>query len=202
MPSQQPRKPIGIVTRPGNVSDDGEPCESGPGHTGGLSTIMTTEAMMPKAMPASAPVVLKRRQVSARISGGKFALAANTKAMLTSTVTLKPEPTSSVPTIAATPTPTAAMRATLRSASSSSRPMHVGPQVVRDRARRRDHEAGDDREDRREGRGREQRERDVAARGPLAAAEALRQQRRGQVAALADGLLGAAGPGSRGRRSR
>ena len=31
VPSQQPRKPIGIVTRPGNVSGDGEPCESGPG---------------------------------------------------------------------------------------------------------------------------------------------------------------------------
>ena len=31
VPSQQPRKPIGIVTRPGNVSEDGEPCESGPG---------------------------------------------------------------------------------------------------------------------------------------------------------------------------
>ena len=25
VPSQHPRKPIGIVTRPGNVSDDGEP---------------------------------------------------------------------------------------------------------------------------------------------------------------------------------
>ena len=122
MPSQQPRNPIGIVTRPGNVSDEGEPCESGPGQTGGLSTIMITEAMMPKAMPVSAPVVLKRRQNSARISGGKFALAANTNAMLTSTVTLKPEPIASVPRIAAAPTPTDAIRATLRSSSSVPRP--------------------------------------------------------------------------------
>ena len=45
------------------MSGDGEPCESGPGHTGGLSTIITTEATMPKATPVSAPVVLKRRHV-------------------------------------------------------------------------------------------------------------------------------------------
>ena len=55
VPSQQPRKPIGIVTRPGNVSDDGEPSLSGPGHTGGLSTIITTDAITPKATPVSAP---------------------------------------------------------------------------------------------------------------------------------------------------
>src|SRR3954447_20646645 len=109
VPSQQPKNPIGIVTTAGNGSDEGEPCESGPGHTGGLSTIITTEAVMPNAMPVSAPVVLKRRHSSARMSGGKFALAANTNAMLTSTVTLKPEPTASVPRIAAAPTPIDAM---------------------------------------------------------------------------------------------
>ena len=35
---------------------------SGPGHTGGLSTIITTDAITPKATPVSAPAVLKRRQ--------------------------------------------------------------------------------------------------------------------------------------------
>ena len=83
---------------------------------------MITEAVMPKAMPVSAPVVLKRRHSSASSSGGKFALAANTNAMLTSTVTLKPEPIASVPRIAATPTPIEAIRATLRSPSSVPRP--------------------------------------------------------------------------------
>src|SRR3954454_23512357 len=110
VPSQHPRKPIGIVTRPGNVSDDGEPWLSGPGHTGGLSAIITIDAMTPNAMPVSAPAVLKRRHVSASTSAGKFALAANTNAMLTSTVTLKPEPTSSVATIAMTASETDAMR--------------------------------------------------------------------------------------------
>ena len=72
VPSQQPRKPIGIVTRPGNVSDDGEPWLSGPGHTGGLSTIMTIEAITPKATPVSAPTVLKRRHVSASRAPGSW----------------------------------------------------------------------------------------------------------------------------------
>ena len=77
---------------------------------------------MPKAMPVSAPVVLKRRQNSASSSGGKLADAANTNAMLTSTVTLKPEPIAIVPRIAAAPTPIDAIRATLRSPSSLPRP--------------------------------------------------------------------------------
>src|SRR5689334_1382707 len=119
VPSQQPRKPIGIVTRPGNVSDEGEPWLSGPGHTGGLSTIITTEAITPNATPISAPVVLKRRHVSASSSAGKLALAANTNAMLTSTVTLNPEPTSSVATIASAAIETDAIRATRVSSTSS-----------------------------------------------------------------------------------
>ena len=134
VPSQQPRNPIGIVTMPGNVSGDGEPCESGPGHTGGLSTIMITEAVMPKAMPVSAPVVLKRRQNSASSSGGKFALAANTNAMLTSTVTLKPEPIASVPRIAADADADRGDAGDLALALLGAAPEHVLPQVVGDRA--------------------------------------------------------------------
>src|SRR5919112_3688839 len=103
VPSQQPRKPIGIVTRPGNVSDDGEPWESAPGQTGGERTIITTEATMPNAMPVSAPVVLKRRHSSASSSGGKLAEAAKTKAIETRTVTLKPEPMARGPRMAQTP---------------------------------------------------------------------------------------------------
>ncbi len=119
MPSQQPRKPIGIVTRPGNVSEDGEPWLSGPGHTGGLSAIITIDAITPNATPVSAPAVLKRRHVSASTSAGKLALAANTNAMLTSTVTLNPEPTTSVAAIASTAMPTEAKRATRVSSMSS-----------------------------------------------------------------------------------
>jgi hypothetical protein len=112
--------------------------------------------------------------------------------MLTSTVTLKPVPTSSVPTIAATPDADGGDARHLALGLLVLAAAEVGPQVVRDRARRRDDEAGHHRQDGREGRGREQRQGDVAAGGALAAAEALREQRRGQVAALADGLLGAA----------
>ena len=67
----------------------------------------------------SAPAVLKRRQVSASTSAGKLALAANTNAMLTSTVTLKPEPTTSVAAIANTAMLTEAIRATRVSSMSS-----------------------------------------------------------------------------------
>jgi hypothetical protein len=59
---------------------------------------------------------------------------------------------------------------------------------VRDRARRGDHKARDDGQDGRERRCAEQRQRDRAAGRPLTAAERLSQQRRGQVAAGADGL--------------
>src|SRR3954447_22846831 len=121
VPSQQPRKPIGIVTRPGNVSEDGEPAESGPGHTGGLSTIITTLATIPHTTPVSAPRVLNRRQNSASTSGGKLALAANTNAMLTITVTLMPEPTAIAASIVTTPTATEATRPARRSDSSSAR---------------------------------------------------------------------------------
>ena len=178
-----------MVTMPGNVSEDGEPCESGPGHTGGLSTIMTTEAVMPKAIPVSAPVVVKRRHSSASSSGGKLALAAKTKAMLTSTVTLKPEPIASVPRIAATPTPIEAIAGDLALGLLAAAPEHVPPQVVGDRARAR------------RSRGPATTARIVAkaaaensARAmspptrPVTAAERLRQQRRGEVAALADRL--------------
>ena len=192
VPSQQPKKPIGIVTRPGKVSDDGEPCESGPGHTGGLRTIMTTEATMPKATPTSAPVVLKRRQVRARMSGGKFALAANDEGHAHEDRDVE----------AGAHEQRADDRRDAHADGGDARHLalgllvlaaaEVGPQVVRDGARRRDDQAGHHREDGGEGRGREERQGDVAARGPLAAAEALGQQRGGQVAALADGLLGAA----------
>src|SRR4051794_22345864 len=122
VPRKQPRKPIGIVTRPGNVSDDGEPWESGPGQTGGERTIITTEATIPHAMPVRAPVVLKRRQSSASSSGGKLAEAANTHPLETRTVTLKPQPIARGPRIAAAPTPAEAVRAALRSAPSGPRP--------------------------------------------------------------------------------
>ena len=67
-------------------------------------------------------MVLKRRQVSASSSAGKLALAANTNAMLTSTVTLKPEPTTSVAAIASIASPIEAPRAIFVSASSSPPP--------------------------------------------------------------------------------
>jgi hypothetical protein len=56
-----------MVTRPGKVSEDGAPSESGPGQTGGLSAIITIEATIPNATPVRAPVVLNRRHVRARI---------------------------------------------------------------------------------------------------------------------------------------
>src|ERR1700749_2278813 len=102
---------------PGKVSDDGEPAESGPGQTGGLSTIITTPATIPNVIPVSAPAVLKRRQKSVSSSGGKLALALNTNAMLIRNGTLNPGPTASVPRIATTPTATAASRAIRRSPS-------------------------------------------------------------------------------------
>src|SRR4051794_41785236 len=97
VPSQQPRKPIGIVTRPGNVSEDGEPAESGPGHTGGLSTIITTLATIPHTTPGSAPRGLNRRQNSASTSGGEVAPGAQNKAQLPPPGGVVPGATADVP---------------------------------------------------------------------------------------------------------
>src|SRR4051794_41595781 len=97
VPSQQPRNPIGMVTRPGKLSEDGEPCESGPGQTGGLSAIITAEAMIPNVIPVSAPVVLKRRHSRASSSGGEVAPAGENKPHLPSTGTVKAGPRAPAP---------------------------------------------------------------------------------------------------------
>ena len=204
VPSQQPRKPIGIVTRPGNVSDDGEPCESGPGHTGGLSTIMTTEAMMPngdagqRARGVEAPPVQRqqqRREVRARREHERHAhehgdveAGADRAACRGSRRRRRRSRRCAPP---------------LRSSSSVPRPstfVHrscaIAPADGDARARRRPRGSSRTR----------RRENSASAMSPpvgaLAAAQALRQQRRGQVAALADGLRARRRRGSRGRRSR
>ena len=68
---------------------------------------------------------------------------------------------------------------------------HVRPQVVRHRAGGGDDEAGDDRQDRGQRDGRDDREEELTAGRAVAAAEMLRQHRDGQVAGLAGRLLAA-----------
>ena len=152
------------------------------------------DEMTPVSTPAIAPVVLNRRHVSASSSAGKFADAATAKASPTMNDTFRSLP----PTIGDRGSRWRRCRSA-RDARDARPPRcsasvglvladHVRPHVVRDRARRRDDEAGDDREDRRERDRRDDREEDVAADGALAAAEELREVRRRQVAAGARGL--------------
>ena len=70
--------PSGIETMPGLASSQpiGEPVTvSAPGHTFGETITSAIELITPNSTPVTAPVVLKRRQVSASSSAGKLALA-------------------------------------------------------------------------------------------------------------------------------
>ena len=70
------------------------------------------ELSVPTSTPVTAPVVLKRRQVSASSSAGKFALAATANASPTMNDTFSPAPPRIAMKIASAPIATAAMRAT------------------------------------------------------------------------------------------
>ena len=113
VPRKQPRKPSGIETMPGLAS---VPADRRAGHgvgarphlrarrSPGRSTLTT-----PNSTPVIAPVVLKRRQVSASSSAGKFALAATANARPTMNETFRPEPPMTAMTIAITPIANAAI---------------------------------------------------------------------------------------------
>lgn len=73
LPSQQARKPRGTEIIAGLARVIGG---WAPGQTPGLSTMRTIVDTPPAIMPAMAPPVEKRRQYIARISTGKFVLAA------------------------------------------------------------------------------------------------------------------------------
>ena len=100
MPIRHPRKPIGIETIAGLVSGNGAAL-SGPDQTCGDSTISRIDDTSPLPMPTTAPIVLKRRQVSDSSSGGKFADAAtaNVRPVSSWTLNVLPAPSaSSAPT--------------------------------------------------------------------------------------------------------
>ena len=83
----------------------------------------TSDDTSPTVMPTTAPVVVKRRQVSASSSAGKLALAATANVSPVSSCTLKPGPASSASAAPTAPMPTTAIRATrICSASSSAFP--------------------------------------------------------------------------------
>ena len=85
--------PSGMLMIPGFASeyhDSAPPSESGPGHTVGLITTSAMELMTPNSTPTTAPVVLKRRQVSDSSSAGKLALAATANARPTMNETFGP----------------------------------------------------------------------------------------------------------------
>ena len=138
-----------------------------------------------------APAVLKRRQVSASSSAGKFALAATANARPTMNETFRPEPPITAMMIAITPIANAAIRATsdLLVLGVLALADDRGPDVVREGARRADStRPGDHGEDRRERDARDHGQEQVAAERALAAAEERGQVRRREVAALARGL--------------
>ena len=101
--------------------------------------------------------------------------------------TFRPEPPMTAMMIAITPMPNAAIFATRTSSSSESWPLRtIEDQMSCEKALEAlRHEAGDDREDRRERDAGDHRQEQVAAEGALAAAEERRQVRRREVAALA-----------------
>ena len=81
-----------------------------------------TELITPNSTPTTAPVVLKRRQVSASRSAGKLALAATANARPTMNETFSPSPPMIAMPIAIAPIATAAILATQTSSRSESRP--------------------------------------------------------------------------------
>ena len=132
-------------------------------------------------MLATAPAVVQPRQKIESTSAGKLALAAIAKASDTMKATFWPLNVMPSAT-ATTPRPTVAMRATreLLAGVGVAAAHDVHPEIVRERRRARQREAGDHGEDRREGdRGDEAEER--------RAAEQLGEQRRRHVAARVDG---------------
>src|SRR6478736_4868200 len=94
LPSQHAAKPSGTAMMVGLVSANGEPSPSGPGQTGGLSTMQVSDASSPTVTPATAPVVVNRRHVKDSSSAGKFAAADTDSARPTRNATLNPEPAS------------------------------------------------------------------------------------------------------------
>ena len=169
---------------------------SAPGHTFGDMMISTIAETTPISTPITAPVVLNRRQVSASSSAGKFALAAIANARPTMNETFRPSPPIMATMIAMPPIEAAAICATPTSSFSESLALadDARPDVVRDRARRAEHQARDDGEDRRERDARDDREEQVAAERARAAAQLERQVRRGEVAAGAGRLDAAPRP--------
>ena len=137
-----------------------------------------------------APVVLKRRQVSASSSAGKFALAATANARPTMNETFRPEPPMTAMTIAITPIANAAIRATRTSSCSESWCLRTieDQMSCENAAEARQHEAGDHGQDRRERDAGDDGQEQVAAERALAAAEERGEVRRGEVAAGARGL--------------
>ena len=90
--------------------------------TSGPTSTSPTELIVPTSTPLTAPVVLNRRQVNASSSAGKFALAATAKASPTMYETFRSAPPMIAIAIEITPIESAAMRATLTSSFSESRP--------------------------------------------------------------------------------
>src|SRR3954469_13224831 len=86
---------------------------SAPGQTLGETITRKIELTTPTRTPVIAPVVLKRRQVSASTSAGKFALAATANARPTMNETFRPEPPITAMMIAITPIANAEIRATV-----------------------------------------------------------------------------------------
>ena len=82
----------------------------------------STELNTPVSTPTIAPVVLKRRQLSASSSAGKLALAATANARPTMNETFRPAPPITATAIAMAPIATAAIFATHTSSFSESRP--------------------------------------------------------------------------------
>ena len=181
---------------PGRSATTASRCESGPGHTGGLRTIITPTRRSRRATPASAPIVLKRRHVSAsRAAGSSRSPRTQRHAHQHGDVEAgshqqRDDDRARRRRHGGDPRPPAC-------SDSSSRPHDVGPQVVRDRAR-----ADAMHEPATTARmvANAAAENSASAMSPPSsppAAERLRQQRRGQVAALADGLA-APSPARRG----
>ena len=83
------------------------------------------ELITPTSTPVTAPVVLKRRQVSASSSAGKMALAATANARPTMNETFRPSPPITAIAIAIAPIATAAIRATQTSSFSESWPLRT-----------------------------------------------------------------------------
>ena len=169
----------------------GEPVTvSAPGHTFGLTITRKIDDTTPTTTPVIAPVVLKRRHVSASSSAGKFALAATANARPTMNETFRPEPPMTAMMIAMMPMANAAIRATSTSSCSESlRLRTIEDQMsCENAALRGEHQSGDDREDRGERDARDRGQEQVAAERALTAAQEGGEVRRGEVAAGARGF--------------